>query len=669
MNNLFTSLPRNVRQAIDTFNSRRNGLLKELHPERLLDMLADWLLDEEQKLFLGLAPWNIYFLNAAATGFELQTAIGSDKGQPSTGNLKGAIKALDCRNRGQERIIRLICSRLASTATDLKTDTPSVMYEGAPVHIGLLSGALQLAALLDLKHPDTIRTAAACLHGGRQIPTPHFCDGFTVEATGPHPFIPGAIRLIIHCRHPEIHRALKHHEKHVQKVLHLLNNRISPRFLFSEVHFDIEASGYTPLDMKFSVDSMAALQLFTGNRLYSDKRVFLRELIQNAVDACTLKKLFDPTHQPDICIEFDGPNQVIRFRDNGIGMDRQWIEKYFLKIGISFYRSGDLKTAAASRVDFNFISKFGIGFLSGFLVSDKIVIKTRKKDSQGMIITITGLENYFDVRFADHDCAFGTQVTLYLADTKNHYSRFMEYVCYLKTNIRFLSLPVTLIDHEKKRSVLGKETLPYDTSDFHECAFSARLNFSDAEGYLFLKTKRDRDTYYGLETAKGGISLFQDGIFVTQTDSLLPEGARQSIIGRINLKGRDRCELSMDRNRLFWTDDQMKTIKRRIRLGIADLARQVMDAARIRNTSLPIQPGLIRHLSILFDFNEIDDEIYQRLSDPIRRIIAKRFRDFIRVNAAHTGSQKTVPGADGYSEDWQKDILTAFENKARPRVP
>ena len=64
--------------------------------------------------------------------------------------------------------------------------------------------------------------------------------------------------------------------------------------------YEIEPVGYQPVDLKFNVDTSAALQLFMGNRLYSDKRVFLRELIQNAVDACSLRKLTDNTYSPAI---------------------------------------------------------------------------------------------------------------------------------------------------------------------------------------------------------------------------------------------------------------------------------------------------------------------------------------------------------------------------------
>ena len=72
-----------------------------------------------------------------------------------------------------------------------------------------------------------------------------------------------------------------------------------------------------------------------------------------------------------------------------------------------------------------------------------------------------------------------------------------------------------------------------------------------------LKTK-----IHALECAEGGVSVFQDGVFVTQVTSLLPEGARSYVVSRINLMGQDKCELSMDHNRMFWKTDHLQNIKR-----------------------------------------------------------------------------------------------------------
>ena len=206
------------------------------------------------------------------------------------------------------------------------------------------------------------------------------------------------------------------------------------------------------MDLKFSIDSSAGLQLFMGNRLYADKRVFLRELIQNAVDACNYRKFSDADYEPAITIKFNEDISAISIRDNGIGMSRQWIEKYFLAIGISFYQSDEIRNANQdARIDFGFISQFGIGFLSSFQVADRIVIKTRKASAPGLSITISSLKDYFDVRLMEDDFPVGTEVTLHLKASEINYCRRLEFAGYLKTNIRFLSIPVTLEENGERQ--------------------------------------------------------------------------------------------------------------------------------------------------------------------------------------------------------------------------
>ncbi|MCG8633528.1 MAG: ATP-binding protein [Desulfobacterales bacterium] len=648
MNTLLNHLTDEAVKELDRFGSKKGS-----PGNRAFRLLEEVILDDEQQQTLGLRPWNIFFLRAATLLME------TDPDNENSG----------ITDQKQKEIISLIRTHACTGDIHAVTGMPPVEYRGEPVNTGLLASAAGLATRLVLDHPHTLGILAADLAGREQIPPDRFMKAVTVTSIDAHPFLSGTIRVRLTCSHPGVHRVLKHHESRVQKLLHQANGLVSPRYLFSEIVFEIKALGYTPLDMKFSVDAMAAMKLLTGNRLYSDKRVFLRELVQNAVDACNLRRMFDTAYEPEISIDFPPRYRTITFRDNGIGMDRQWMEKYFLKIGISFYQSGDSKTIHKSRVDCNFISKFGIGFLSSFLVADHVVIRTRKNNSPGLVIAINTLEDYFDVRFAHEECPRGTEVCLHLSQDNVNFSRSMEYVCYLKTNLRFLTVPVVLNDHEGNTAILGSETLKYEQSKKHGRDFVAALKFQDSCGYLFLKAKQTPDTLYALEYARGGVSIFQDGIFVTQTDTLLPEGARQNIIGRINLTGQERCELSMDRNRIFWTDARLTEIKQKIREAIVDLANMLMDDCRSQTPPLSVEPSLINHLAVFFDFNEINDEMYGALAPPIRRIVAKRFRDFIRINFAHTGEKKHVPDADGYGEQWQQDILAAFAKRGRPPMP
>ena len=360
------------------------------------------------------------------------------------------------------------------------------------MNVPLLAACLQLCKAFDLKSPATVLQIISHLPQDKPNSPDRLENAFSVTEAGAHSYLNGTIRLKIQCNHPEIHRALKSHERSVQQLLEKLNQSVRPRFLYSDVIYEIEPQGYTPIDLRFTVDSSAGLELFMGNRLYSDKRVFLRELIQNAVDACNYRKLVDHHLSPVIVIEFNDDVSTIKVRDNGIGMTRQWIEKYFLAIGISFYQSNEIRNVNLNpRIDFGFISQFGIGFLSSFQVADRIIIKTRKATYPGLMITISSLRDYFDVRVLEEDCPVGTEVTLQLKKSKIKYCRSMEYIGYLKTNIRFLKVPVELRDRDGKTTTIGREKLAYDTDNGAGTVFVAPLDFPESEGYLRLGAKKN----------------------------------------------------------------------------------------------------------------------------------------------------------------------------------
>ncbi len=645
--------------------------------EQRLSAIEHWLLDDEQKQALAAEPADVLTLYAAAALCDIVSGDGfgcAPDGEVRNGPahadpVSWALRRISSAGEASgewnwpeaEAVARVCLISDGEFRGEIDPPAPSAKRGG---NLPLISAAIRLSRELDLDPAAAAKRLEPYMAPGETMDPARLAGQFDLLSSGPHPSFPGTIQAKIRCRHPEVHRALKHHERSVQDLLNRLNRSIRPRFLYADVIYEIEADGYDPLDMRFSVDSSAALQLFMGNRLYSDKRVYLRELIQNAIDACNLRRLEDPAYEPSISLKFNEDISVVAIRDNGIGMDRQWIEKYFLKIGISFYQSDDIRSMNRdSRFDVSFISQFGIGFLSSFLVSEKIVIKTRKAGRTGLMITITDLEDYFDVRTLEAGFPVGTEVCLFLKPSAIHYCRSLEYLGYLKTNIRFLSVPVDFESETGKKTVIGKETFAYEPDGGTGTEFIARLDFSSSEGYLLLRGKKPADRIISLETVTGGISIFQDGIFVTQLDTLLPEGARAYVAGRINLLGEERCELSMDRNRLFWTDSQQAGMRRRILHGLIDAANRMLEALDAQETPAATRQSIVNILANFFDFNRIDDGMHRRLHPSIREIVEKKFRDFVRISFAHTTRQAHVPEADGYSEGWQQEIIASFRNR------
>jgi molecular chaperone HtpG len=120
--------------------------------------------------------------------------------------------------------------------------------------------------------------------------------------------------------------------------------------------------------------------------LYSNKEIFLRELISNASDACdklrfqslTDKKMLEDEETLGIWIELDKKKNTITIRDNGIGMSHDEVIQDIGTIARSGTRAFLEKMSKESSADSNFIGQFGVGFYSCFLVAKEVTLLTRK---------------------------------------------------------------------------------------------------------------------------------------------------------------------------------------------------------------------------------------------------------------------------------------------------
>lgn len=193
-------------------------------------------------------------------------------------------------------------------------------------------------------------------------------------------------------------------------------------------------SKFTPVnDMKFTLNQSKILELLMGVGLYKDKFLCLRELYQNALDAsrCMTSIMKEQKVEVRGNIEFgikettedNITKKYIYCKDNGIGMTKEIVKKYFLNIGNSFYKSRDfqkLKTSWTS--DFQPTSQFGIGILSCFMIGDKIEVTTKplnEASDNNVSFSIDGLHEHFYYKKSDEldleDIGpHGTLVKIYL---------------------------------------------------------------------------------------------------------------------------------------------------------------------------------------------------------------------------------------------------------------
>ena len=183
------------------------------------------------------------------------------------------------------------------------------------------------------------------------------------------------------CEEPDIFLGILHYfnliEKEIKNAKSLLSNDDEKYKLTIEdkVLNQISHNSFDSVDLQFLMDYISISNLLMGENLYSDKKSALREIIQNSMDAVSLRKEIaeknEIAYTPEIKIVIE--EYKVSIQDNGIGMTLSDIKEYFLNIGHSFYRSDDFKDLSLT---YKPISHYGIGFLSSFLLSDSISVKT-----------------------------------------------------------------------------------------------------------------------------------------------------------------------------------------------------------------------------------------------------------------------------------------------------
>jgi hypothetical protein len=130
---------------------------------------------------------------------------------------------------------------------------------------------------------------------------------------------------------------------------------------------------------RFKTDE-SLIDLLVGQSLYSDPDVAMRELLQNAEDACHLQRIEDASHEPKIAVRYSIAGRWIEISDNGIGMDESTFESSFATVGASKNNSPRLqallaKAGASDRP----IGQFGIGVLSCFGIANAVEVRTLAK--------------------------------------------------------------------------------------------------------------------------------------------------------------------------------------------------------------------------------------------------------------------------------------------------
>ena len=176
--------------------------------------------------------------------------------------------------------------------------------------------------------------------------------------------------------------------------------------------------------MGFQTEVKQLLQLMIHS-LYSNREIFLRELVSNASDACDKLRfealhndaLFENDSELKIRIAYDAAAKTLTITDNGIGMNRDEIINHLGTIAKSGTREFFSKLSGDQQKDAGLIGQFGVGFYSAFIVADKVTVRSRRAGEnaeQGVVWESDG-GGEFTIEMAEQT-ERGTSITLHLRD-------------------------------------------------------------------------------------------------------------------------------------------------------------------------------------------------------------------------------------------------------------
>ncbi|VTY36158.1 Chaperone protein HtpG [Xylophilus ampelinus] len=229
---------------------------------------------------------------------------------------------------------------------------------------------------------------------------------------------------------------------------------VGSHFLFRTMASNIHAS----TKHAFQAEVAQLLHLVTHS-LYSNKEIFVRELISNASDACDKLRfealdhpeLYEDAPNLEVRVSFDKKARTLTIADNGIGMSQQEAIDHLGTIAKSGTKDFMSRLTGDQKADAQLIGQFGVGFYSGFIVADKITVESRRaglKPDEGVRWVSAGAGD-FEVETLTR-AQRGTSVTLHLREDAEEYLNAWKLKQIIGKYSDHISLPILMEKEEWK---------------------------------------------------------------------------------------------------------------------------------------------------------------------------------------------------------------------------
>jgi molecular chaperone HtpG len=305
----------------------------------------------------------------------------------------------------------------------------------------------------------------------------------------------------------------------------------------------------------FQVNLEGMIELLSEH-IYSSPNVFVRELLQNGIDAITARRSIDETFSGEINVYVNEKQQGIIFEDNGIGLSEDEVHKFLSVIGQSSKRDDILEK--------DYIGKFGIGLLSCFVVSNEIIVETRSLYKKHKGIRWKGkADGTYTIEKIDDEMLPGTKIILHpkkewelLFEKKEIKKNILYFGCALPIKISLITgdekellvddTPVWLNPDSTKEDLLnyGKQTFNINFLD----AFKMSSATGEIEGVGFIMphkiqfsgSKEHKVYLKRMFLCEQAGNLFPEWASfvkcIINTNTLKPTASRESLMDNEDLK-------------------------------------------------------------------------------------------------------------------------------------
>lgn len=302
--------------------------------------------------------------------------------------------------------------------------------------------------------------------------------------------------------------------------------------------------------------------------LYSNKEIFLRELVSNASDALdklqyltlTDENLKSLSFEPKIEISFDSEKNTLTISDNGIGMNEQDLIENLGTIAKSGTKNFLSKLSGDKKKDSALIGQFGVGFYSAFMVASKIIVTTKKAGEAQGYAWISDGSGEFEIEKCEKE-GQGSEIKLYLKDDEREFTSRWRIEEIIKKYSDHIPFPIFLhytetksegegdskkeVKEEKCEQINKASALwrvaKKDLKDEEYKEFYKNLSYDSNDPLAWIHTKVEGSLeyttlFYIPQTApfdlyrvdyKSGVKLYVKRVFITDDDKeLLPSYLR-----------------------------------------------------------------------------------------------------------------------------------------------